>query len=486
MSWRMSLRWAKPTAVSNIDKMILSNPAFFAIFLSTIVTILIIFAAIRAQSLILIMLGIAILIGFDLRSAFIIFESEFILISSFGYILSSQPETAFVQSILYILIAKISIFVSMLFILKRYANTPIAYKQISAGNGLWSASWILYAASTAAYLIFISIIFGNPVEAFSALQRRAILYGSEVNFARIFLFIAASALVVSGAISRDKAPSHRKYVILIGLAHSGLVFLTGSRGLAVVQLAAVIYSCGLISSTRIFSIKNIAVGVIGLFTTYVALVTGLALRITAQSGQPFGRTLSEVASQGGAGILNSFNYFELFSATVLFTQENGASFGSNFLNILLRPIPRSIWSEKPLGVGLQLREAFYGDRLSGVPPTFFGEFYLAFGWAGMVLAGALIVFAAGLVQKREHATKNPYAIGFISIFTFSFPIEMMKSGFEVISIFYVYYAIGLTLLWASHRVFFTRKARPLSMSWRPASRNQIPSATSTSHSVHEH
>lgn len=434
--------------------------SFFQIFISFALTVAMLLIAIRARSLLYILISVVFFIGFDLRALFVVPGSDFLISRSFGSILLSQSDLQLFIPVFYIAIVKATIiFFSILLLRNRAPSSILILKGTDKSKAnLYRVSIAVYLISSFLYIFVISMIFGGPFEAFSALQRRAILFGSQINFARLFLFFAASALIVAGVVSKERRGNYRIIVILLALFHAALVFLTGARGLSLVQFAAVIYSTGIVDTQRLYSVRNFIFGIAASIFTYVALIFGLALRISAQSGESLSRTLAEVSSRGTAGLLNNFNYFELFSASVLFAERNGINFGQNFLNVLLRPVPRSIWPDKPLGVGLQMREEFYGDRLSGVPPTLLGEFYIAFGVVGMVLVGIIIALSVAYVKRNEFKSKNPYLLGFLSLFVFSFPMEMMKAGFEIVSVYYVYYAAGFAIIWGVHAMLGLRRS----------------------------
>ena len=72
-------------------------------------------------------------------------------------------------------------------------------------------------------------------------------------------------------------------------------------------------------------------------------------------------------------------------------------FGQSYLAILAAPIPRAIWSEKPMGVGRLASQTFMPEykHKTGVPPSPVGEVYWNFG-----LAGVCVIFVGwGIVLK---------------------------------------------------------------------------------------
>ncbi len=72
-------------------------------------------------------------------------------------------------------------------------------------------------------------------------------------------------------------------------------------------------------------------------------------------------------------------------------------FGESISSILFAPIPRELWPDKPdLRVGPHVADVIFGsDSRSGIPPGLIGEFFLNFGWIGIV--GGM--FAFGVVAR---------------------------------------------------------------------------------------
>jgi hypothetical protein len=72
------------------------------------------------------------------------------------------------------------------------------------------------------------------------------------------------------------------------------------------------------------------------------------------------------------------------------------SFGREHLNILLRPIPRAIWPEKPVGGYMnQLGFNTVLTGTTGISPTLFGTFYQEGGTIGIVVLSALYGLGLG-------------------------------------------------------------------------------------------
>lgn len=129
-------------------------------------------------------------------------------------------------------------------------------------------------------------------------------------------------------------------------------------------------------------------------------------------------------------------------------------YGGSYLALVLAPIPRTIWTDKPVVrvgrlVGVEL---FKRDSDSGVPPGGIAEAYLNFGWAGVVfvmgLVGAIVArFHRAFQMKR--LSKNigvidvgVYVVGLVIVldfFTTDFVGNMMRLIKYVLPFFVLYF-----------------------------------------------
>lgn len=66
-----------------------------------------------------------------------------------------------------------------------------------------------------------------------------------------------------------------------------------------------------------------------------------------------------------------------------------------FIQAIVFPIPRVLWSNKPSGDYIRIYERLYGegDLGKGVAVLSYGEYYLAFGWAGVIIGYFILGWA---------------------------------------------------------------------------------------------
>ncbi|MDF1563935.1 MAG: O-antigen ligase [Deltaproteobacteria bacterium] len=108
-------------------------------------------------------------------------------------------------------------------------------------------------------------------------------------------------------------------------------------------------------------------------------------------------------------------------------------YGESFLLWILAPIPRVLWPAKPgVRIGRYVATEIYRrENQSGVPPGIIAEFYLNFGWfgivAGLLLLGMLVqAFYRALVLVPE---PTPHGVLLYSIVALALTLTAMASDF---------------------------------------------------------
>jgi len=194
------------------------------------------------------------------------------------------------------------------------------------------------------------------------------------------------------------------------------------------------------------------------------IVVGLGVRESAQKDIPFGEAVGNSSKQLTEVITGTFPIIDLFTSAKYFADQVGHDNGQQFVNYLTRVIPRSIWPEKPLILGLQIRKYYSGHTLSGVPPTIFGEFYIAFGEIGLILCAVVLAGILRFLSSLHGAVKLNDGLSLIYI---TFLVQLIFSTFRAgleISIFTIaYYISGIIFIKFFSSSFFV-KERKLSRS----------------------
>jgi oligosaccharide repeat unit polymerase len=126
-------------------------------------------------------------------------------------------------------------------------------------------------------------------------------------------------------------------------------------------------------------------------------------RLVGDTGAIEGRPLERFLDAHDA------NFLDGFVLNLQLTRLYGYSYGGEHLEILYRPIPRSLWHNKPIG-NYQLRSEGKDTDQSGgtvgISPSIFGDFYTEGGYVGIVICSILygLIFAAFM---RRAAQFNP-------------------------------------------------------------------------------
>lgn len=101
-------------------------------------------------------------------------------------------------------------------------------------------------------------------------------------------------------------------------------------------------------------------------------------------------------------------------------------YGDSFVNILIMPIPRVLWQDKPaMESRLFVSREIYGKQgsMSGTPPGFIGELFINFSWLGVALGMFFIGFISRIAWNSWKKSNNDplfavlYTIFFISLFS---------------------------------------------------------------------
>jgi hypothetical protein len=84
-------------------------------------------------------------------------------------------------------------------------------------------------------------------------------------------------------------------------------------------------------------------------------------------------------------------------------------YGELTANLILMPVPRSIWPSKPVNIDTQFGMAVYGSThfgTGGIPPGIFGEFFWDYWWPGVLIAAILTGIILGFLDKLFFNNSN--------------------------------------------------------------------------------
>jgi hypothetical protein len=146
--------------------------------------------------------------------------------------------------------------------------------------------------------------------------------------------------------------------------------------------------------------------------------------------------------------------------------------GESYLWLLASPVPRSLWVDKPVNLGLYLNRAVEGPATAtGRPPSLIGEFYMNFSWAGAafgcLLAGML---CAHIARTYWGSSRSPFFSATFALFILYFVALWTKVELKQGIVRFTFYFAGLVLFatLASGRIpLLKRRARAAENSQPP-------------------
>ncbi|WP_422126840.1 O-antigen polymerase [Thioalkalivibrio sulfidiphilus] len=186
--------------------------------------------------------------------------------------------------------------------------------------------------------------------------------------------------------------------------------------------------------------------VLGVFSS-IAIVVGLAARVAAQQGLEMAAVLEDQVESVVRALTSTIPILDSYVISMLFVARHGHDYGSHFLDYFTRFIPRAWWAEKPDLLGIQIRESFWGDTVTGIPPTYFGEFYISWGLIGVLIAGFVFGGMLRYAYKVERTIlNNP---GLLTAYAVLLPLvlfTLIRSGLEVAYMRILIYLVLIVML----------------------------------------
>lgn len=206
----------------------------------------------------------------------------------------------------------------------------------------------------------------------------------------MIIFTMSIAYGMSGRLER--------YFYWMVLGGTMLVFLISSQRLSIVYTIVLIF-ISMEPKVRTFSLFS-RTG--ALIVSGFLLVGATVLRRLGQTGENLGFDTAFYLVFEHAF---SRPYFITVEKTGLIveqvTERSLYLFGESFVSLLFAPVPRELWVDKPpIRIGPYVSEVIYERGGSGIPPGLVGEFFMNFGWPGILIGMALLGLIARLVYNR--------------------------------------------------------------------------------------
>ncbi|MDX1811394.1 MAG: hypothetical protein R3240_05575 [Gammaproteobacteria bacterium] len=224
------------------------------------------------------------------------------------------------------------------------------------------------------------------------------------------LNIAFSAIPTALAFyMRDKNPMASKTIAAVLLC-TLIIFATGSRGAVILIVIIFAYTI----NTRLRSIPTL------LYFIAIPAVAGmlLSVRYFFRTSMQYDTLGSFIEDKGGLFSL-FFNTAEISMAEIIVTIVKWGDYVArypfeSFIGGLMYPLPRSIFTFKPLGAGGAFTEEFSPVRWeltrSEIVTTGFGDLYLQFGFIGTLIFMFLLAYAWTRLVKASLSVSGSNSI----------------------------------------------------------------------------
>lgn len=299
--------------------------------------------------------------------------------------------------------------------------------------------------SLVVYLFGIAFTQGGLINGFTTLQKRSLIFGSELLYLRLFLVlssIACAFLYYQYVVDLKK--NFVKFFVTHVVIISNLIvlFLAGSRGKMLTQIF--ILSFVWIQYNEKKKLNILKIGFIVIISALI-IITGMIFRVKAQYDIPINEAAIIISQSGVKTISDSIPLLDLYMGAKYYADVVGYDNGLQFLQYPLRLIPRDIWENKPIIYGLKIREFYYGHTQSGAPPTVFGEFYISFALIGSFVCGVFIGSLIAFLNKLYLISKKDPGYGLIYIvLVIQFVFSSIRAGLEM-ALFNLLYMISWIL-----------------------------------------
>lgn len=257
--------------------------------------------------------------------------------------------------------------------------------------------------------------------------------------------------------SRRSKNFYRWVLIMAMMVSLAMAFYSQSRAALIFTLLNMVfikyYLDGGKFPVRMFAVVTPVVVALFMVTSMIRGGTGVRLtdRVT-----PMTLVAPAVLTTGGIDASKTGHIVDYVDATQDF------KFGSTLVQFITAVVPRELWQEKPVNLDTFIGEKIYGAEYYGssaVPAGFFGEMYLNYWYAGIIV-GALVLGIA-IKKVANLLAGNRRSVAFILCYVVmfqSFGMSVLGSG--VSSTIIGMLSAGIPLILALYYVTPRRESPP--------------------------
>ncbi|TIC79466.1 oligosaccharide repeat unit polymerase [Nocardioides sp. GY 10127] len=247
-----------------------------------------------------------------------------------------------------------------------------------------------------------------------------------LGFIRIPAVLGAITSLAAFQDSRIAGDRRRAaWFFLLAIVNSAVVFMWGQRSIAVIPVAVL-----LIASPKVTMFGSKRVPLARMILAGVSVVSvALSLRYLRDSFTSNGSQSSFSEQNVWRQISQAVNGVYFDSSLLAFRDWPKIHMfrqGEDFIAGLLGPVPRLLWPEKPVpNLGVWFRQVYEPQALNGWPVGSVGDWYLNFGFLGIVVGGA---FSGILIGVLNSNFRNAGSQGINQVAIFVYALYIFPQG----------------------------------------------------------
>ena len=246
-------------------------------------------------------------------------------------------------------------------------------KKINDSNDLLHA----FVRSKKKYIIYGLVFFGGLS---FALAGGDTAYSTLIKLGNTSFIIFFFLLLIS---EKSKKIEVKLFSLLLFLVLAYITYDTALR----FQFLGWMIPVGFYLTRNIRPGKKITFSIAGIFVVLVVFSAAGVLRYKKLSDVSLGQLYDESVDR--LKIADDVNFIDGFMMLYqVYPEQLPYGYGQEHLNVLLRPVPRSLWPGKPLSSwvrSVEARHGWYGEDSAGFSPTLWGVFYAEGGVYAVVI-----------------------------------------------------------------------------------------------------
>lgn len=156
-------------------------------------------------------------------------------------------------------------------------------------------------------------------------------------------------------------------------------------------------------------------------------------------------------------------FLDQFAMSLSLTDNSRFYYGSTYLPVLVLPVPRPLWPEKP-ELAFFLKEIQTPDRpigVLGMIMTYYGESYLNFGIVGIIVVPYLLAYWLGRFFYAVKYKPSDSISLLIYIITISSLVQVYRDGLTSLVLFVVMNNIPIIIIAVAHLLLIKRSKKHL-------------------------